>query len=317
LILYRAWKQSEYAEAVQLRNSGASWGQLAKRFNTSKENARAAYRRAVGAKHGAYLQPVRWHHANPHIAVVDIETMPGMAYFFNVFEQNISDEMIVSDPCMLSWSGKWLNGTQIFSDILTPDEARTRDTARITKSIWEFLRGADVVIGHNYSGFDVKHINTEFLINNLPPLKYTVIDTYHIAKKYFRFSRNKMKTINRQLGIKEKIDNDGFPLWRGCCEGNPESLKLMHEYNDGDVLATEDLFYRFRPYITNLNVALYNELETHQCPVCGSENLQIDGWYYTPAGKWESIRCQNCGALVRSKYNELDKDKRKSLLVNS
>ena len=67
--MYRAWTQSEYTEAVNLRNGGASWGQIAKKFNTSKENARAAYRRAVGAKHGAYLQPVRWHHANPHIAV--------------------------------------------------------------------------------------------------------------------------------------------------------------------------------------------------------------------------------------------------------
>jgi len=54
--LYRAWTQSEYTEAVKLRNGGASWGQIAKRFNTSKENARAAYRRAVGAKHGAYSQ---------------------------------------------------------------------------------------------------------------------------------------------------------------------------------------------------------------------------------------------------------------------
>jgi len=315
--LYRAWTQSEYAEAVQLRNSGASWGQLAKRFNTSKENARAAYRRAVGAKHGAYLQPVRWHHANPHVAVVDIETLPMVIYSWGLWEEHNSPDQIIQDSCMLSWAGKYLNGSKIYSDIFTPDEARARDTRRIAKSIWEFLHDADVVIGHNYNAFDRKYINTMFLKNGLPPLKYTVVDTLEVARRNFKFASNKMKFINQELGIRQKIENDGFPLWKACSEGDKHSLDVMLEYNEGDILATEDLFYKLRPYVKNLNVALYNELETHQCPVCGSENLQIDGWYYTPAGKWESIRCQNCGALVRSKYNELDKDKRKSLLVNS
>ena len=148
--MYRAWTQSEYAEAVELRNGGASWGQIAKRFNTSKENARAAYRRAVGAKHGAYLQPVRWHHANPHIAVLDIETLPMVIYAWGLWEEHNTPEQIIQDSCMLSWAGKYLNGAQMFSDILTPEEARARDTSRITKSIWEFLHSADVVIGSRY-----------------------------------------------------------------------------------------------------------------------------------------------------------------------
>jgi len=126
-----------------------------------------------------------------------------------------------------------------------------------------------------------------------------------------------MKYLNEQLGVRTKIENDGFPLWKACSDGNKHALDVMLEYNEGDILATEDLFYKLRPYVRNLNVALYNEETAHQCPVCGSENLQIDGWYYTPAGKWESIRCMNCGALVRSKWNEFDAEKRKSLLVNS
>lgn len=315
--MYRAWTQSEYAEAVKLRNGGASWGQIAKKFNTSKENARAAYRRAVGAKHGAYLQPVRWTHANPLVAVLDIETLPMVIYSWSLWDEHNGVEQIIQDSCILSWAGKYLNGSKVYSDILTPDEAKARDTRRITQSVWDFLYKADVVIGHNYNAFDRKYINTMFLKNGLPPLKYTVVDTLEVARRNFKFASNKMKYLNEQLGVRTKIENDGFPLWKACSEGEKHALEVMLEYNEGDVGATEDLFYKLRPYVKNLNVALYNEETRQQCPTCGSENLQIDGWYYTPAGKWESIRCMNCGALTRSKWNEFDAEKRKSLLVNS
>lgn len=315
--MYRAWTQSEYADVVRLRNEGTTWGQLAKKFNTSKENARAAYRRAVGAKHGAYLQPTRWHHSSPLVAVLDIETLPMIIYSWSLWDEHHTIEQIIKPSCMISWAGKYLNGSKIYSDIMTPDEAKERDTRRISQSVWDFLYKADVVIGHNYNQFDRKYINTMFLKNGLPPLKYTVVDTLEVARRNLRLDSNKMKFINQELGIRQKIENDGFPLWRACDEGDKHSLDVMLEYNEGDVGATEDLFYKLRPYVRNLNVALYNEMESHQCPVCGSEHLQIDGWYYTPAGQWESLRCQNCGALVRSKYNELTKEKKKALLVNS
>ena len=315
--MYRAWTQSEYADVVRLRNEGTTWGQLAKKFNTSKENARAAYRRAVGAKHGAYLQPTRWHHSSPLVAVLDIETLPMVIYSWSLWDEHNGVEQIIQDSCMLSWAGKYLNGSKIYSDILTADEAKARDTSRITQSVWDFLHGVDAVIGHNFAGFDVKYINTEFLRHGLPPLKFIIIDTLQVARQNFHFSSNKMKFINDQLGIRNKVDNSGFPLWRACSEGEPDALKTMLDYNEGDIGATEELFYRLRAYIRNFNFALYNENDIPQCPTCGSEDLTSEGWYYTPAGKWESMRCNKCKCLSRTKYNELTKEKKRALLVNS
>ena len=148
-------------------------------------------------------------------------------------------------------------------------------------------------------------------------LKYTIVDTLVVAKQNFRFSSNKMKFLNDQLGIRNKIDNSGFLLWKGCDQGDEESLKTMLEYNIGDIGATEELFYKVRPYVRNFNVALYNEIEEPQCPVCGSTNLSISGFYYTPSGKWNSIRCQDCKCVSRAKTNLLSKEKKKSLLINS
>jgi len=33
----------------------------------------------------------------------------------------------------------------------------------------------------------------------------------------------------------------------------------MLEYNEGDISATEELFYKLRPYVRGFNIALYNE----------------------------------------------------------
>ena len=91
----------------------------------------------------------------------------------------------------------------------------------------------------------------------------------------------------------------------------------MLEYNIGDIYSTEELFYKVRPYVRNFNVALYNETLTNQCPVCGSTDLKSEGFYYTPAGKWESVRCQECKCISRKKQNLFDKHKKRSLLINS
>ena len=253
----------------------------------------------------------------PRVGVCDVETLPGIGYFWGLWDQNIGLEQIVADPCLLGWAGKYLNESKMFSDILTPKEAIGRDAKRIAKSIWDFLSSCDVVIGHNFDGFDNKMINSAFLLYDLPPLKFTVVDTLKIARQNFKFLSNKLKFINQKLGIKQKVENDGFSLWRKCSEGDTDALKTMLNYNIGDIFSTEELFYKIRPYVRNFNVALYNEIIEPQCPVCGSKSLKTEGWYYTPAGKWESVRCNNCKCISRKKKNELDKHKKKSLLINS
>jgi hypothetical protein len=144
-----------------------------------------------------------------------------------------------------------------------------------------------------------------------------VVDTLSVAKKNFAFTSNKMQFINSKLKLTSKMENEGFKLWKNCSNGDEESLKIMEQYNRQDILSTEDLFYKLRPYINNFNVALYNEINTPICPVCGSEKLHDEGFYFTPAGKWASIRCEECQCISRRKTNLLSKDKRKSLLVNS
>jgi rRNA maturation protein Nop10 len=91
----------------------------------------------------------------------------------------------------------------------------------------------------------------------------------------------------------------------------------MQEYNEADVLALEDLFYRLRPYIRNVQISNYSDEGGQMCPVCGSDDIAEEGNYYTPAGRWTAYRCKACKCLSRGKENLLPKSKRKSLLINS
>ena len=289
-ICYDAYKNNFY--------QGNGWKELAEQFGfVSGEILRSQFKRerrkrGLPSKNDL-LQPEKIKEKNeykfPRIGILDLETLPQIIYTWDIYQPNNS-EQIISDACLLSWSGKYLNESEIFSDILTSKEAPQKSDERIVKSCWKFMQTCDVLVGHNFQNFDQKLINTRFLKYGLAPLKFVIIDTYLIAKQNFRFSSNKMKFINEQLGIRNKIDNDGFKLWRACHEGKQEALDTMLDYNIGDVYASESLMYRLRPYIRNFNVALYNEINDYQCPVCGSTNLKTEGFYITPAGKYESIR---------------------------
>jgi len=294
------------------------WEKLAKKHGyKSGENLRWAFKNERKSRGMLGKTNNKGTHGGPRVGVVDIETLPGISYHWGLWDQNISVDQIIHDTCFLSWAGKHLNENDMFSDIMTSKEARKRDDKKIALSIWKFLSKCDVVVGHNFYAFDNKIINSSFLMHDLPPLKFVIVDTLKVARQNFRFMSNKLKFINKKLGIKQKTENDGFELWKKCSEGNKESLQTMLDYNIGDIYATEDLFYRIRPYVRNFNVALYNEIDEFQCPVCGSTDLKSEGYYYTPAGKRETMRCQNCQCVSRKKENLLSKDKRKSLLVNS
>jgi hypothetical protein len=281
----------------------------------SSEAMRSAYRRAKKV-YGAEKTFEIKNNTGPRIGIIDIETLPMEVYSFGLFDQNIGINQIISDMCVLSWAGKFLNESEIYGDILTSKEAPKKDDKRIVASSHDFLSKCDIVIGHNLISFDGKILNTQFLLYDMMPIKYVSVDTLIVAKNNFRFSSNKLAFINQKLGIRNKIDNEGFVLWSECHKGNKESLDEMMKYNIGDVLSTETLFYKIRPYVKNFNVALYNEINEYQCPVCGSTNLNVEGYKYLSAGKYESVRCIDCGCISRKRENLLDKKKRKSLLSN-
>lgn len=252
----------------------------------------------------------------PKILCFDCELSLMRGYFFDLWEQNIRPEQIISDTFLISWSAKYLNEAKIYSNVLTPEEAKSGNDERAIRNIWNLLNDSNILIGQNIKFFDLKKLNVRFLHYGMPPIgNKQIIDTYIIAKNNFSFPSNSLKYINKFLGIKQKEENEGISLWIKAMDGDQKSLKIMNDYCENDTMITEDLYFKLLPFIHGgVNLAIYYDGNEKRCPNCGSTDLKEESFEYRNMGKYASYRCE-CGSIIRSKENLLDKDKRKSLLV--
>lgn len=254
----------------------------------------------------------------PRILVFDIETSPLRAYIWQkeVWNARVGEDQVLSQWFMLTWSAKWLFGTEIMSERLTPQEATAEDDSRIVRDLWKLLDNSDIVIAHNGGRFDVPNMNTRFIVNNLPPTApYQVIDTVLIARKQFGFTHNNLNALAKVFGLPTKKEM-AFEDWKRCIGGDPEALKKMEIYNRGDVELLEEVYLKIRPWIRpHPNLGLYIDSDESICSNCGSTNLEMtDKFYYTSAGKYSLYKCE-CGAYIRVRNNSISKTKKEKLLV--
>ena len=64
-------------------------------------------------------------------------------------------------------------------------------------------------------------------------------------------------------------------------------------------------------------IGLYIDDENRVCNVCGSTDLKMDRKFaYTPAGKYNRYRCEDCGKWQRGRKNLLWKERRQCLTAN-
>lgn len=231
----------------------------------------------------------------PALLVLDIETLPILAYVWGAYEQNLNIDSIVKDWVVLAWSAKWLGSDKIISDILTSKEALDRNDERLVGGFWKLLDRANVVIGHNSKAFDIRKLNTRFMFHELtPPSYYKHIDTYLAARSAFGMTFNKLDYIASYLELDRKKHTD-FSLWVRCDNGDKKALRKMRDYNIQDVKMLEDIYLRIRGWIPNHpNTSLIANIDA--CPVCLGTYKRI-GEYFTSKKAYPEYRCNNCGAI--------------------
>jgi hypothetical protein len=244
------------------------------------------------------------------ILVFDIETAPLTAYVWRCWKQNIYIDQLNSGYFMLTWSAKWLFEKNVKSMRLTGEEAINEDDSRITKGLWELINEADILIAHNGDHFDVRHMNSRFLLSGLmPPAPYQTIDTLKHTRKQFALPSYKLDYLGEILTGENKIHTE-FQLWRECLQGNEESLAYMEKYNIKDVTLLEDVYFILRAWIKpHPNLGLYVGEDVQICPTCGSKDLLIEGKYATTMNLFDYYRCNNCNGTGRSRRASNIRDK--------
>ena len=242
----------------------------------------------------------------PKVLLIDIETTPLQVHCWGTWKQRIGHEQVINDWFMLSYSAKWLFDSKMYSSVLTPKEALAKDDSRISRELWKLFDQADILIGHNISGFDLPKAQTRFLLNKLPPPSpFQVIDTLKVTQRNFRFASNKLDYIG-QLLLNDKKLHTEYQLWLRCLEGDPKSLEEMLIYNRKDVLLLEEAYVFLRPYIkSHPNMAIYQESLEPSCPNCGSANIDECGHYTTSVNRYIAFRCKDCGAICRSRKTDI------------
>ena len=168
------------------------------------------------------------------------------------------------------------------------------------RAVWDVFDTADLVIGHNMAGFDSKHLLGGWAEMGLPaPAPYKIIDTLKIARSVFAYESRTLDALNKRLGVDAKTDKYDVATARAAVDGDKPAQAKLTEYNRGDIIASEALFDRLRPYAAGIpHLGMWSDDE-QACPSCGHTMTATGRTVHANVQRYEHLHCPNCGNHAR------------------
>lgn len=233
----------------------------------------------------------------------DIETSPLKANVWRLGEQRVGHHQLDPKYSMykiLTIAYKWYHESDNKTVVLVGDNA--------VEAFDKVARKADVLLGKNSDRFDVKHINTQRMLQGLAPLPEwanCAEDLEKQLRKFFVFPSQSLEYVSKLLTGTGK-DKMEFSDWTDIVDMNlikelltklskPETRKIvpilipgktlesvlklgekslakMIKYNKRDVIQTERVLVRVLPHIKLRHNASTSQ-EGQGCILCGSLDL--------------------------------------------
>lgn len=238
------------------------------------------------------------------ILLFDIECSPALFYGYGLYDQNIPIQSIVENPRMIAFTAKWLGKKKIYAFSEYHQSRR-----EMLDEMHALLDEADVVVGWNSKRFDVKWVNSEFMVEGMkPPSPYKQIDLMQEVKRNARFISNKLDYVSQRLLNDQKIEYSMLNMWRIVNSPNtPEEARkkewnAMMRYAKKDTELLEPLFKELLPWIRMPHPA--RDTGSLNCRNCGSEDLERRGFALTLNGKYPRFVCRACGRWGRGSARE-------------
>jgi RNase_H superfamily len=255
----------------------------------------------------------------PKILTLDIETSPLKVYTWSLWDERTGVNQIDLEWSILAVCAKWLDGKPMYKDCRNRPKG-PRDDAHLLKWVHELLDEADIVVSQNGISFDTKKINARLIAEGYRPYApIRQIDTKVIAGRHFAFTSNRLEWLGKNIAKTAKSDHrkfPGFELWAACLADKPAAWSEMKKYNVQDVVATEQLYMKLRPWMEgHPNLATYGDKEVPSCPRCRGTQMNRRGTAVTQAGRYPRYQCQDCGGWARGKKTELPAKLNRGLLV--
>jgi hypothetical protein len=277
------------------------------------------------------------------VLIYDIETSPLKAYIWRCGDQVVRHTQL--DPAFAEYkittiAYKWI-GDKTVHCLSEANKIEVFD---------EQVRKADVCIGKNSDNFDVKHINTQRMLQKLSPLPEwleTNDDLEKQLRKYFIFPSMSLDYISNQFGLGGKvkmefqdwIDIENYKLILSLYN-NQESLAQLEEkdhicntlfkigylktvllgksaldkmivYNKKDVRDTENILLRIAPHVKLRHNAAKDSSELLVCRQCGGTKLIPTKIIMSGKTKFQQFHCiEHNGYAGRSTF-KWDKSRHK------
>lgn len=232
----------------------------------------------------------------PIVTTIDIETAPMTTHNWGLFNQNIGLSQVIEPSRVLGFGAKQLDKpVKWFSEF-----HHSRDA--MVDAAWNIYNESDVLIHFNGTSFDLPWLRREFVLAGKPPPSPVLeIDLVRVVRKQFRFESNKLQNVSTMLGLAGKLSHSGHQMWVDCLNGDAKAWNLMRRYCKQDVVLTEQLYYRLRPWITNHpSLALMAGETRPTCTNCSSLNLTKQGLRHTAQSSYQRYQCQDCGSWSRA-----------------
>jgi len=229
----------------------------------------------------------------PKILLFDIETTPNLAWVWGKYQQDVI--AFEKDWELLCFAYKWYGRKKVYFERADKYQMTGKSAdKKLCERLQELFDEADIIIGHNGDNFDIKKTHARMIHHEYnPPAPAKTIDTLKIAKNRFKFTSNRLDDLGVFLGLGEKINTGGFPLWKGCMAENKKSWNKMEKYNKQDVILLEKIYERFKPWIPNHpNISLLEG--GNGCPNCGSINVIRQGLRANHKAVQQQWQCKDC-----------------------
>tara|TARA_R110002049_G_scaffold230196_2_gene402340 strand:+ start:2297 stop:3163 length:867 start_codon:yes stop_codon:yes gene_type:complete len=233
------------------------------------------------------------------VMIYDIETSRVTAKLWGTGKQYVNHKQLRSETTIISISWKWLGEDKIHA--LTWDKDHS-DKKMMEEFLVEYNR-ADMIIGQNNDRFDNKLINTRaakygFDVN-------VHVKSYDILKqtrRLFRLPSYSMDYVTKFLGVTHKQSHEGIHMW-DCIEDGTEAeqaeyLQKMVDYNVGDIVATEAMYYRIRKYAGHkVHFGVLEGREKFTSPTDGTDDLFLQSVSTTAGGSLQYIMKSNTDGI--------------------
>jgi hypothetical protein len=161
---------------------------------------------------------------------------------------------------------------------------------------------------HYGDKFDLPFVNTRCLLNNVPvPSPKSAVDTCKVARKWTKFTSNRLGTLADALTTRRK-GQLSKRQWKLAALGHRPTMDKMVKYCVGDTHAVEAVYKELRKVMRqhpNMAPVFAGETGSLRCPACGSASTRSHGRSRSMHFLNYHRRCNECSTTYISKKEKI------------